>query len=193
MRLVLLRHTRTAAPAGTCYGQSDVALAEPHDPPFEQVQAWLQAAGLAPDRLVASPLRRCRELAQHLARALGLSLRLDGRWMELGFGDWEGRPWPAIDRRQSDPWAADPWHRAPPGGETLAALTQRVHAAMDEPADEGGCALVVCHAGPMRVALARARGLPTGQHPEQALPFGGVVQLQGRRRAGAWHWTEHHA
>jgi len=190
MDLILVRHTRVAMPAGTCYGQLDVPLQQPAEPSFEQVQAGVVQvlarvlAGLpdghrvAPDRLLCSPLRRAAVLADALGATWALAAQADTRWMELNFGEWEGRPWEDIPRAQSDPWAADFYRLAPPGGETYAALCARVAAAMDEQAEAGGCAVVVCHAGPMRVAAARGLGLSMSQWPEVALPMGGCLHLR---------------
>jgi alpha-ribazole phosphatase len=174
-----------AAPAGTCYGQADLPAREPLEPPPAQV---LQALPGPVNALWTSPLRRARVLADALAAALGCTPREDARWMELHFGDWEGRPWAAIDRTQSDPWAADPERLAPPGGETLAALRARVHAAMDALAasacGDASRVLVVAHAGPIRVALARARDQAATDALAQPLAFGGLTQL--RHLNGRW-------
>lgn len=175
MELILLRHPVVAAAAGTCYGQADLPLREPMEPPLAQV---LQALPTGIDALWSSPLQRARVLAQALAPALGCALQIDARWQELHFGAWEGRPWSAIDRAESDPWAADPEHQAPPGGETLAALRARTHAAMDALADlPAARVLVVAHAGPIRVALARARGQAATEALAQPLAFGGLTRL----------------
>ncbi len=186
MDLILVRHTRVALPAGTCYGQLDVPLQQPPEPSFEWVQAGLahvlagltEGHHLVPDRLLCSPLRRAAVLADALGASWALAAQADVRWMELSFGEWEGRPWEDIPRAQSDPWAADFYRLAPPGGETYAALCARVAAAMDEQAKAGGCAVVVCHAGPMRAAAARGMGLPMSQWPELDLPMGGCLHLR---------------
>lgn len=196
-----MRHPEVDLPAGTCYGQADVAMRLPMAPPLAQVQAAL-AAHEPLTALAGSPLRRARGLAQALSDALGCPLwPADPRWMELHFGAWEGLPWSAIPRTESDPWAEDPLHRAPPGGETLAALATRVHAAMDAAADAwaargapaGHRLAVVAHAGPIRLARARALGHDIRQASDPALahplPFGGLTPLRAERRDGHWHWS----
>jgi alpha-ribazole phosphatase len=136
MALILVRHTRVDLPAGTCYGQADVPLLQPHDPPFDGVGQRLRAllarigAQTRVGAVVCSPLSRARLLAQHLAADHGQAVAVDPRWMELHFGAWEGRRWDDIPRVESDPWAADTHHRAPPGGETQNALIARVQAAL---------------------------------------------------------------
>lgn len=185
MELILLRHPVVAAPAGTCYGQADLPAREPLEPRAAQVLTALPA-GI--DALWTSPLRRAQVLAEVLAPALGLPVQVEARWMELHFGAWEGRPWSAIDRAESDPWAADPERLAPPGGETLGALRRRVHAAMDALAASGASrVLVVAHAGPIRVALARARGSTATDALAYSLAFGGLTHLH--HHGGHWSTT----
>ncbi|MEM8786962.1 MAG: histidine phosphatase family protein [Pseudomonadota bacterium] len=143
MGLIFLRHPPVEG-RGLCYGRHDPPLLA--DAPARIARA---TAALPPaPRLLASPAPRCRALAQAAAAALGLVLDYDPRLRELDFGTWEGRPWAAIPRAELDRWAEDPETRAPPGGETFAALKARVHAAL------AGldAAVIVTHAGPIRAA-----------------------------------------
>ena len=190
MELILVRHPEVAVAAGTCYGQADVPLRLPMRPAVAELLGPLLDAGPV-CRVVSSPLQRAQRPAQALAEALGCPLSTDPRWMELAFGDWEGRRWDLIPRHESDPWAEQPEHRAPPGGETLLQLRERVHAAMDalleaRPALQR--TLVLCHAGPIRVARARALGVPLREALAHPLPFGGSVVLRAQRAGSLWQW-----
>lgn len=143
--MIFLRHPRPEAPPGLCYGRTDLA-------PGAGAQAEIAGAlALTPPvaRVVASPARRCRDLAEALAARDAVELCFDERLRELDFGAWEGRRWWDIPRRESDPWAADPWRLAPPGGESFAALYARVRAVLAELSP--GTA-IVSHAGPIRAA-----------------------------------------
>lgn len=144
MGLTFLRHPSVSA-AGICYGRTEVRLSAAH--PTEIANAL--RATPRPEAILSSPSSRCRPLAQALALAHRLEVLFDDRLLELDFGSWEGRPWSDIPRAESDPWAEDPVNRAPPGGESFAALTERVRAAL---AGRDGVA-VVTHAGPIRAAL----------------------------------------
>ncbi|MGB6101493.1 MAG: histidine phosphatase family protein, partial [Comamonas sp.] len=111
MRLWLVRHARVALPEGVCYGASDVAA----DVQATEAAAC-QWAECVPLRLVVrhSPLRRCAQLALSLqALRPDLTLESDARLRELDFGDWEGRPWSAVDREAMDAWLADFAHARP--------------------------------------------------------------------------------
>jgi broad specificity phosphatase PhoE len=134
----------------------------------EQAVAAAARIGGAFDLVVSSPARRARETAA----AWGLPVTLDERLAERSFGEWEGRPWaelwptvPAEVRTDPAAWAAF----TPPGGEALAEVAARVRACVCElTATPGRRVLAVTHAGPLRLAVGFALGLPG----ERALGLG---------------------
>lgn len=149
MGLTLLRHTRPQGSDGVCYGQTDL----PPGPDLANEVRRL-AAQLPPvTRIVASPLIRCRRLAEALAHARNLTITVDPRLREIDFGAWEGRRWNDIPRDQIDLWAGDMMEARPHGGESVAMLAARVNPALASCADGD---LVVTHMGVIRAALARA-------------------------------------
>ncbi len=125
MEFVLIRHTRCDVAAGTCYGRLDVPLAQSSAADIVQTLAQTPPVGA----IFASPLRRCRELAQALANRDACDVRFLPELMELDFGEWEGKRWDDIPRAQSDPWAEDPWRLAPPRGESENELWARAQRA----------------------------------------------------------------
>lgn len=168
MPLYLIRHTRVATPAGLCYGQMDVPVAETFDTEAQQVRAVL------PPRLPpvwSSPSQRCRLLAETLAS----SLRLDARLKELSFGDWEGRTWAELDSPEARHWG-NHWQTArPPNGETLPELVERVGAFLQElPA---GDQVIVAHAGPIRVLLHLLTGASLEEVFQRKIGYGEVIQV----------------
>lgn len=184
--VLLLRHPQPEVAAGLCYGQLDVPARQPLHPAPAEVLAALRASlgGRVPVQVLSSPLQRARALAEPLAQAFGLGLQVDARWQELAFGHWEGRRWADIPRHESDPWADDVHHRAPPGGESRAQLLARVAAALGALSEQPGVHVVVSHAGAIRCALTLALGLPPERVPEVALDFGRITAL--RWHPGAW-------
>jgi len=149
--VALVRHLPTDMPAGHCYGRLDLPPGQAGDP--EAVQAAL--TGFPGVRLLSSPARRCRALAEALGAALRLPLSFDARLLELDFGGWEGLAWEAVPRAALDAWAADPWGFAPPGGESGAALVARVRGLAD---GLTGGTIVVAHGGPLKVLAALLEG-----------------------------------
>lgn len=159
MILYLVRHPQPAVAHGLCYGATDVAVNESE---FERVHAALKAAELPGDLPVfSSPLRRCAELARRLRPQ---SLQFDRRLAEMNFGAWEMRAWSDIPRVEVDAWAADPALYRPGGGENVLDVALRVAAFIDELRDSvRSDALVICHAGTIRLLTALCAGLSPAQ------------------------------
>ncbi len=147
MRLWLIRHPLPAVAPGTCYGATDLPLAESPAELALRLQQTLPAG--VP--IYSSPLTRCRLLAEQLHP----QPRFDERLREIDFGDWEMQPWDALDRKLIDAWAADPFNFVPPGGEAVSALRARVRAFLDELTEE---AVLVVHAGVIKVCAAELAG-----------------------------------
>jgi len=151
--LVVVRHGRTEANAsGLLLGR--------HDPPLDET-GRSQAAALAAavgdvDRIVASPLRR----AQETAAAFGGVVEVDDRWIELDYGDWDGRPIADVGAEEWARWRRDV-HFRPPGGETLAELGDRVRQACDDLVDAAttGTVVLVSHVSPIKAAVTWALGV----------------------------------
>jgi alpha-ribazole phosphatase len=169
--VILLRHPRPDAPAGLCYGRTDVGTGS------EAAGEIAAAVAKTPPvvRVIASPARRCRALAEALAGRDGVVLAFDDRLWEMDFGDWEGMMWDDIHRADSDAWADDPWNVAPPGGETFAAVHARVRAALDGLAP--GTA-VVAHAGPIRAARMLLQGLSFASVFAEPVPYARPLLLK---------------
>lgn len=151
--LVLARHGRTAANAsGLLLGRADPPL---DDLGRTQAEALARAVG-AVDRVIASPLRR----AQETASAFGVVVETDERWIELDYGDWDGRP---LSDLPATTWAAwrDDLDLRPPGGETITELGRRVRLACDDLLDAAAreTVVVVTHVSPLKAAVAWALGV----------------------------------
>jgi alpha-ribazole phosphatase len=161
LRVWAMRHAPVAL-SGICYGQRDVATSL--DARAAADVAWPDVRGLDFARVVTSPWERTRGLATAVAQRRRLPLETDARLSELSFGEWEGRPYAEIQRHdgaQFSRWMAAWATEAPPGGETLAAMTRRVHAWLADYVAAGAtrAALVVTHAGVIRILRARTRGI----------------------------------
>jgi alpha-ribazole phosphatase len=159
VKLHLVRHPQPAIAPGLCYGASDVGVGEAE---LTRTHASLRAAGL-PGILdvYASPLQRCALLARRLQPH---GVRLDARLAEMDFGSWELRAWDAIARHEVDAWAADLLHYRPGGAECVLDVARRVAAFVDDLRQAGHAeALLVCHAGTIRLLSAMRAGLPLEQ------------------------------
>jgi alpha-ribazole phosphatase len=166
MNLLLIRHARTAAADGLCYGCSDI----PAPPEATQSVARDIAPRLPADALlVSSPLSRCTALAQALiALRPDLRMTLDPRIAEMDFGAWEQRRWSDIDRREFDAWTHGfPHARAGGCGESLHLFLHRVGLAYDEWQTSGRDAIWITHAGVIRAVWLLQGGIRTLSRADQ--------------------------
>ena len=128
MHVTLVRHTRPLVSDGVCYGMTDLDLAATFEEEAARVVETLPPA----QRLVTSPLYRCRRLAERIGAAQGLTPAIDERLREMDFGAWEGIAWDDIPRAELDAWAADFLHARPHGGENVYMLRERAWAAIED-------------------------------------------------------------
>jgi len=188
-RIDILRHGEPVG--GRRYrGQID-------DPLSERGWAEMRAAtaGERPwTAIVSSPLARCRAFAEALAAENDLPLRFDPRWMEVGFGVWEGRT--AAEIEAATPGAVrafkrDPVGCRPAGAEPLAAFHARIADAFETvlAGHVGGHPLVVAHAGAIRMAIAYVLGMPA----EHAYRIQVASAARARFQIESGEWGEHRA
>lgn len=110
-----------------------------------------------------SPLERARQTAEPIAEATGAELREDEGIQELGFGDWEGAEFEALE---SDPrwklWNRDRTHARAPGGETIWEAQHRAVRWLEGVAREhsGQAIAAVSHADIIKALIAHGLGLP---------------------------------
>lgn len=151
--LILVRHGRTALNASGCLqGRIDEPLDEVGHAQARAVAGYVGDV----DELISSPLLRACETAD----AFGVPYTIDERWIELSYGELEGRP--AADAMSAEAW--EHWRNdpsfAPPGGESLIALDARVRAALADLSDRAAnrIVVVVSHVSPIKAAVAWVLG-----------------------------------
>jgi alpha-ribazole phosphatase len=162
MRLYLIRHPQPLVAAGICYGASDLSV---DDEECARVCDALLPQLPRDTPLFSSPLRRCVVLAEMLANSLGSTPpEYDARLAEMHFGRWELQSWDVLPRAEIDAWAADLLYYRPGNGESVMQAAQRVHAFVDALlARRLPQAIIVAHAGTMRLLDARQAGLSTAE------------------------------
>lgn len=169
VRLFLARHGETLGNREMRYlGSVDQPLA-----PSGLEQAERLAEALAPLPLTAvyaSPLRRAADTGSRIAAARGLDLRIETRLREQCFGAWEGLTRNEVlerDRELLLRWEAD-LGTAPPGGEALSSVQERMLAVVEDFRREhaGSWIALVSHVGPIKALLCAALGAPlaTARH-----------------------------
>ncbi len=166
----LLRHAPVPCPFGRIHGRLDVACDTSEE---EEFRALARTIPINPV-LVESGLIRCRQTAGAL-EAAGLLLPapiVEPDLAEQDFGRWQGRSWNDLEAAKDPDLAGfwrDPAGTAPPGGESFAAMIERVSAVVHDlsAAHAGRDILAIVHAGTIRAALAMALDLD----PARALRF----------------------
>ncbi len=163
--LILVRHGESDANArGLLLGRTDAQLTEAGR---EQAAAARSLLTGPVAEVRSSPLSRARDTAQLLA--LGLPVTVDGRWVEVDYGEFECQPLHGIPAEVWVQWRSDRDFR-PEGGETLAEVDTRISAACQElfAADGTGArrsdgdVVVVSHVTPIKAAVAWALGAGPG-------------------------------
>lgn len=158
MTVHLARHGRTAYNLeGRFQGQGPVPLDATGR--FQAGELAERCAELELHSFWSSPLVRARDTAAIVGRRIGLEPVEDPRYAETDTGDWEHRSFVEVEAEDPDGFAAflrTDAQFAFPGGESYAEHQERVEAALaDLFADSRALpALVVCHGGTIRVALA---------------------------------------
>ena len=192
--LYFFRHGETFFNAeGRIQGQLDTPLS-PHgrDQAGEAGAALvgaLRADGFDPSTpaYFASPLSRATETMGLARRAMGLPVEdftTDPLLMELSFGRWQNQTWPEIRARDPGEVAArqkDVWSFTPPGGESYAALTQRVGEWL---AGLSGPAVAAAHGGVARALMVLLGGLSPSDAVSMPIHQGRILVFSGGK--GRW-------
>lgn len=136
------------------------------------------ADGLAAFDFVASPLHRAcvtMELVREAAGLAPLDYRADRRLMEIDMGDDSGKRLEEVTH-----FGAEHWDYVRPGGESMAMVHTRVGAFL---AELSGDAVVVTHAGPLRMIRAHLLGLSRQQALDYRPSNAGIMRLSAGTEA----------
>jgi len=165
--VLLLRHGETD------YSKKRFYADEIENPPLnalgiKQAERW--EGRLQNDRrtlagIYVSPSRRTQETAQLATRGLPLTIETIADLGERNFGSWGGRTSSEIQAQHPDEWKAwqeDVVNFSPPGGESLLGFSIRVKEAVRQivARHPEGYTLAVTHAGPIRMLVTAALGMP---------------------------------
>ncbi len=162
--IYIVRHGESEGNRSSNFGGStDLLLTEFGKRQAERTAQFL--SGVTPDAIYASDLKRTIQTAQPSADMRGMKITVEPRFREFNGGKWEGMPYADILDKYPDSygvWRTDIARAVAPGGESVAALFERVNEALDEVAmrHEGKSVFVFTHATPVRAIMTRAMGKP---------------------------------
>ncbi|HRN16000.1 MAG TPA: alpha-ribazole phosphatase [Xylanibacter oryzae] len=129
MEIVLIRHTKVGVPKGTCYGWSDVPLADTFLEEAAETKANLEKIKMNFDKVYSSPLSRAEKLAEYCGYP---DAERDDRLKEMNMGDWEMQKYDEIQDEALQLWFNDYMHLAATNGESFPIMYARVAAFLDE-------------------------------------------------------------
>ena len=186
----LMRHG--ACEGGEIFrGSTDVPLT---DTGWQQMRDAL-AIHSGWQRIVCSPLQRCRRFAESLAEREALPLDVYEQLRELHFGDWEGR---RIVDVQSEHGASlrsfwsDPTQFTPPNGEPMTQFRERVLQAANEVLQRhrGEHVLLIAHGAVIRQVLCEWLQMPMTAFSSIAVPYAGLSRVRIYYRENAEPWLQ---
>lgn len=154
-RLIAIRHGETAWNVDTrLQGHLDIALNTKGI--WQAAQVARAVAHEAVDAVYSSDLLRAWQTANAIAHATDAPLIANTGLRERGFGTFEGQTYAEIATRwpdQSELWRKRVPDWAPPGGESLVAMRERVSATVNTLAEQhvGGQIVLVAHGGVMDI------------------------------------------
>ena len=179
--LIVVRHGRTEQNrAGRLLGRLDVDLDD-----TGRAQAAALAAHVGPvDRVVCSPLARTRQTAA----AWDAPVEVDDRFVELDYGELDGTAMADVPAELWSAWRSD-LDFAPPGGESIRTLGERVRAGCDSlrTAAAGGDVLVVTHVSPIKAIVAWALGVPDDVAWRMFVAPASITRIQVGERGPSLH------
>jgi len=167
-RLLLVRHGQTAWNVEVRFqGQTDIPLDETGKRQAAALSQRLAKQQIA--AIYASDLSRAWQTAGAIQSAIMMRnpcrLIAEPRFREMNFGDWQGMTYAEIlekDARAISEWQMDNLHKAPPGGETLLQLAERVQTALADiqATHPEETILIIGHGGSLQMLISQALGLP---------------------------------
>ena len=191
--IILVRHGQTAANAdGLLLGRADPPLTDLGRRQADAIRSVLSRAAVA--RIVSSPLERAVATAE--AIACGSPVEIDDRWVELDYGEYDGKPFRDVPADIWAKWRADPDFR-PPGGESFAEIGRRVRAACEELLAEAAerDVVVVSHVSPIKEAVAWALDVGGQIAWRMRLDVAAITRIGASPRGGpsllSWNETAH--
>jgi broad specificity phosphatase PhoE len=177
-RLDLLAHGASAATRGARFPGDDSLEASAADA-LEALRGRLRPYA----QVLTSPARAARETAA----ALGFDAEVEMALSDCDYGRWRGLASKDVAEREPDQfaaWLGDPASAAH-GGESVAALIERIGAWLTQSLARESATLAVTHAAVVRAAIVNALGASSSSFARIDVAPLSLARLSGR--AGRWN------
>ena len=160
MRLYLVRHGQTSwNKERRAQGHTDTELDETGR---SQARSLVEPfSALDVEHLISSDLLRCRQTAEYVSQATGVTVEYTPSLRERGFGSMEGRPYEEIRAyvsAQSRELGVEPHMVRMEGGESLHDVWERLESVVEKISQKRGPTAVVSHGGAVGLLIAKLIG-----------------------------------
>lgn len=190
----ILRHGQTVAD-DILRGRIDVPLSEDgYQQMLDRIAPYI-AGGFPWQRLISSPLQRCALFANDLAERHDKPVLIDDGFLEMDFGDWDGRSFEELSAENPELFARiwrEPHKYGPPNGESFADFTGRISAAWEQllQRHQGEHLLLVCHGGVIRALLGAVMETPLTSISRVEVPYACLSRIRVHHQSGSEHWPQ---
>lgn len=195
--LYLVRHGHTkATELGLLYSDPKIEISEKG---VSQAQAAAKyIATVKPEILLCGAAVRVAQSSQPVEKETGLKAQTVKGFEEWQVGDWEGRTY--LDIKKNDPdqyhnWCVDPIRNAPPNGESIVQLSERIKESLiDLIANneyEGKTIAMVTHSGIIRSIIVHALDMPIRNFWRLSIPTGSITKIDFSRNFATLHFMAH--
>ncbi len=192
--LYLVRHGHTrATELGLLYSDPKIEITEKG---LAQAQAAAKyVAATKPQILLCGAAVRVAQSSQPVEQETGLKAQIVKGFEEWQVGDWEGRTY--LDIKKNDPdqyrcWCADPISNAPPNGESIVQLSERIRESLIELITnsefEGKTIAMVTHSGIIRSIIVHALGMPIENFWRLSIPTGSISRIDFSKNFATMHF-----
>ena len=137
--------------------------------------------------IISSPMLRCKEFAQTLAKKRDIPISIYESFREASYGDWEGRTSAKIiEASEKEYWDffKDPVNCRPVNSEPLDNFTSRIDTAFTTVLheNEGKHVLLIAHLGVTRAIINKVLGMPLASQQRIDMPFAGMIRIINDRK-----------
>ncbi len=190
----LVRHGHTrATELGLLYSDIKIEITEKGE---KQAQAAANfVARSKPQKIICGQAVRVLQSCRPLEQETGLTAEVVAGFEEWQVGAWEGRTYLDIKKNDSEQyhsWCADPIENAPPGGESIKQLSERIAESISALISSQPCSgktiAMVTHSGIIRSILIYALGMPVQNFWRLSIPTGSVTRIDFSRNFATVHF-----
>jgi broad specificity phosphatase PhoE len=191
-RLLLVRHGQTAeTEKGKLYSNPMAKLTELGTSQIIAIANWISKE--KPNTLLSSAAHRVVSSAQIIEKTTKLKAVAIEDLNEWHVGNWEGLTYLEVKKNQReiyDRWVNDPIHNAPPDGESIHDVCQRVQKKLLSIIKEyeGKTIILVTHAGVIRAITLYALSIPIENFWRLAIPVGSISKIDFSNNFATVHY-----